>query len=50
MTRIVMANRLAAKIEDAKQGDVFTMDIGTGAKVIEYLLNFRRRKVLTNKN
>ena len=46
---IDMATRLAAKIEDAKQGDVFTMDIGTGAKVIEYFRNFRNKKEGINK-
>jgi 2,4-dienoyl-CoA reductase (NADPH2) len=41
---IDMATRLAIKIESAKPGDVYTMDIGTGAKVIEYIRNFRNKK------
>ena len=41
---IDMATRLAIKIEDAKAGEVHTMDIGTGAKMIEYFRNFRNKK------
>jgi 2,4-dienoyl-CoA reductase (NADPH2) len=46
---IDMATRLAIKVEDCKPGDVFTMDIGTGAKMIEYFRNFRNKKEGINK-
>ncbi|GMH52760.1 hypothetical protein TrST_g13550 [Triparma strigata] len=45
---IDMGTRLAARIEDSKPGDVFTMDIGSGAKVIEFFRDFRNKKAGIN--
>mmetsp|Transcript_22937 Transcript_22937/g.47562 ORF Transcript_22937/g.47562 Transcript_22937/m.47562 type:complete len:735 (+) Transcript_22937:50-2254(+) len=45
---IDMGTRLAAKIEDANEGEVLTMDIGTGAKVIEFFRDMRNTKVGIN--
>ena len=41
---IDMGTRLAAKLEGAKAGEVFTMDPGGGAKVIEFFRNYRNKK------
>jgi 2,4-dienoyl-CoA reductase (NADPH2) len=46
---IDMGTRLASKIEDAEQGEVLTMDIGTGAKVIEFFRDIRNKKAGINK-
>lgn len=45
---IDMGTRLAAKIEDASEGEVLTMDIGTGAKVIEFFRDVRNKKAGIN--
>ena len=41
---IDMGTRLAAKVEAAKPGDVFTMDPGGGAKVIEFFRGMRNKR------
>jgi len=41
---IDMGTRLAARVESAKSGDVFTMDIGPAAKYIQMFRDFRAKK------